>query len=298
MYDHDKRGFYRVLGSTPNSTSAELKRNYRRLALEHHPDREPDPEQRLIQHDRMRSLNEAYETLRNSELRSRYNEICGFPRCRRHPELYLSGRCIRCREAICPKCSNESRQTLLCHPCAERAERRRSVQDPVERALLALEDGEVDFAYQQLREALLVNPRDVVALTALSTVREKQGDFEGAIAALRLALEIKPGHAFSYYRLGTLHQRIDQESQARSAFEEALRLSPGAPKYAGALASLQSRKDRIHEPRFRPNDRVKHEVFGSGVVTEVTPVGVRVTFGDGGSRWLDPGRAPMVRHAC
>jgi len=168
--------------------------------------------------------------------------------------------------------------------------------DPVERALLAIEDGELDLANTELRSVLLANPRDVVALTALSMVREKQGDHRGAVVLLKLAVQIKPGHSLSHYRLGRLQQTLGDSKSARASFEEALRLSPGNSKYRGALASLNDAPNFGAATPYRLHDRVKHQVFGSGVVTEVTPVGVKVAFPEAGIRWLDPFRAPMVRH--
>ena len=294
MDEHDNKGFYRLLEATPNSTPSEIKRNYRRLALRHHPDVETNPEKRRRQHDLMRNLNEAYEMLRDPGRRGRYDRECAFPRCKLHPESFLSGRCSGCSELICPRCSRSARRPYVCHPCEEKADRRRRTKDPVESALLAIEDGDLDSAGHALTRALLANPRDVVALTALSTVREKRGDLAGAACVLMLALEIKPGHAFSYYRLGLLYQRLERDSDAETALREALRLSPGNAKYQGALFALQTPAGQAQELRFRPNDCVAHTVFGRGVVLEVTPVGVRVKFGECGIRWLDPTRSPMA----
>jgi tetratricopeptide (TPR) repeat protein len=294
MNEDDKRGYYRSLGSNPNSSPAELRQNYRRLAFRHHPDREPDPDLRLSQQSTLRTLNEAYEALRDPERRSDYDAECGFARCARHPETFLTLHCQRCGDGMCPLCASAA--DGLCGTCRERASRRMRTSDPVERALLAIEDGELDLANTELRSVLLANPRDVVALTALSMVREKQGDQRGAVVLLKLAVQIKPGHSLSHYRLGRLHQTLGDSRNARDSFEEALRLSPGNSKYRGALASLNDAPDFGVTSPYRLHDRVKHQVFGSGVVTEVTPVGVKVAFPEAGTRWLDPVRAPMVRH--
>lgn len=294
---NDKKDYYGLLEATPNTTHTDLKRNYRMLALRHHPDMEQDPNQRRKQHERMQSLNEAYETLRDPDRRSRYDTYCGFQRCKVHPASFIYDRCSRCFGVVCPQCCRAPEGPRLCVACLERSERRRRTSDPVERALLALEDGEISLAQCDLDEALLINPRNVVALTALATVREKQGDCKGAVEMLLLALQIKPGNAFSHYRLGMLYQRLGDLEQAAASYSEALRLNPGNNKYRRAIADLESGSTGSPEPRFHPNDRVAHTVFGPGVVTEVTPVGVRVNFGESGLRWLDPERSPMVRRA-
>ncbi|MCA1595676.1 MAG: hypothetical protein LC772_04535, partial [Chloroflexi bacterium] len=60
------------------------------------------------------------------------------------------------------------------------------------------------------------------------------------------------------------------------------------------MSLLDRDPSTVSEPRFRPGDQVRHDVFGSGEVTEVTQVGVRVRFLDDTQRWLDPVRAPIT----
>ena len=64
-----KRDYYEVLGADRGADEAELKRVYRRLAMEHHPDRNPnDPEAA----ERMKELNEAYAVLSDPQKRRVY----------------------------------------------------------------------------------------------------------------------------------------------------------------------------------------------------------------------------------
>jgi tetratricopeptide (TPR) repeat protein len=297
MDEHDRRGFYRILEASPNTPFADLKRHYRRLALRYHPDLEQDPGRRCEQQVLMQDLNEAWDHLRDSELRTQYDGECGFQRCIRHPLKFVDGACSRCGIHLCPECVPAGGTGGCCQACRERSERRRRTRDPVERALLAIEDGEFAAAHIALAEALVANPRDVVALTALSTVHEKRGDMQSAVAALKMALRLKPDHAFSHFRLGMLHQRLGDVPNARMAYSEALRLNPGNAKYLGALSTLKAAETNNSERKFHIHDRVAHQVFGSGVVSEVTQVGIKVVFGDGGARWLDPARSPMVRQS-
>jgi len=64
------KDYYKVLGLTPAATQAEVKRAYRRLALEHHPDRNPgDPDAAV----RFIEISEAYETLSDPARRAAYD---------------------------------------------------------------------------------------------------------------------------------------------------------------------------------------------------------------------------------
>ncbi len=62
--------YYAILGVTRDADEAEIKKAYRRVALESHPDRFPDDEDA---HERFRLASEAYETLSDPVKRSRYD---------------------------------------------------------------------------------------------------------------------------------------------------------------------------------------------------------------------------------
>ncbi|PZC45829.1 MAG: molecular chaperone DnaJ [Chloroflexi bacterium] len=65
-----KRDYYEVLGSDRGTDEAELKRAYRRLAMQHHPDRNPDDPEAA---DRMKEVNEAYAVLSDPQKRQIYD---------------------------------------------------------------------------------------------------------------------------------------------------------------------------------------------------------------------------------
>jgi len=61
--------FYEMLGVARDASEAEIKKAYRKLALELHPDRNPDPAAEA----RFKEITEAYEVLRDSQKRAMYD---------------------------------------------------------------------------------------------------------------------------------------------------------------------------------------------------------------------------------
>ena len=61
-----ERDFYAILGAGQDASQEEIERRYKRLAVRHHPDRGGDEEE-------MKSINEAYRTLRNEAARDAYD---------------------------------------------------------------------------------------------------------------------------------------------------------------------------------------------------------------------------------
>jgi len=67
-----KRDYYEVLGVAKNATDAELKKAYRRLAMKHHPDRNPDDKQA---EEQFKEAKEAYDILSDERKRSAYDQF-------------------------------------------------------------------------------------------------------------------------------------------------------------------------------------------------------------------------------
>ncbi len=67
-----KRDYYDVLGVAKNASEGELKKAYRRLAMKHHPDRNPDDK---AAEAKFKEANEAYEILSDSQKRAAYDQF-------------------------------------------------------------------------------------------------------------------------------------------------------------------------------------------------------------------------------
>ncbi|MBP5241456.1 MAG: DnaJ domain-containing protein, partial [Bacteroidales bacterium] len=66
----EKRDYYEVLGVSKEATPEELKKAYRKLALQYHPDRNPGDKEA---EEKFKEAAEAYEVLSNPDKRARYD---------------------------------------------------------------------------------------------------------------------------------------------------------------------------------------------------------------------------------
>ncbi|MBF0278233.1 MAG: molecular chaperone DnaJ [SAR324 cluster bacterium] len=67
-----KRDYYEILGVSKSVTGDDLKKAYRKVALQYHPDRNPDDK---AAEEKFKEATEAYEVLSNEEKRSRYDRF-------------------------------------------------------------------------------------------------------------------------------------------------------------------------------------------------------------------------------
>lgn len=65
-----KRDYYEILGVARDAPAEELKKTYRRLAMQHHPDRNPDDAEAEL---RFREISEAYDVLKDDQKRAAYD---------------------------------------------------------------------------------------------------------------------------------------------------------------------------------------------------------------------------------
>lgn len=68
-----KRDYYETLGVDRNVSDDELKKAYRKLARQHHPDLHIGDQQKKTAEEKFKEINEAYETLSDQDKRKRYD---------------------------------------------------------------------------------------------------------------------------------------------------------------------------------------------------------------------------------
>ena len=65
-----KRDYYEVLGVGKSADEKEIKKAYRKLAMQYHPDRNPDNKEA---EEKFKEINEAYEVLSDENKRRTYD---------------------------------------------------------------------------------------------------------------------------------------------------------------------------------------------------------------------------------
>jgi curved DNA-binding protein len=68
----DYKDYYKTLGVERNASEEEIRKAYRKLAMQYHPDRNPNDKQA---EERFKEINEAYQVLSDSQKRSHYDRL-------------------------------------------------------------------------------------------------------------------------------------------------------------------------------------------------------------------------------
>ena len=69
------KNYYKILKVKKDATQTEIKKSYRKLAMLHHPDRNPDNEE--VAEEKFKEITEAYDVLGDEKKRSEYDNLFG-----------------------------------------------------------------------------------------------------------------------------------------------------------------------------------------------------------------------------
>jgi curved DNA-binding protein len=68
----DYKDYYKILGVERKASADDIRKAYRKLAMQHHPDKNPGDKKA---EDKFKEINEAYQVLSDTEKRSRYDQL-------------------------------------------------------------------------------------------------------------------------------------------------------------------------------------------------------------------------------
>lgn len=88
MVFNSTKNYYEILGVSVDSTNAEIKSAYRKLARKYHPDINKDEDAISI----FKNITEAYEVLSNDAERSKYNTLKGFFKSEKNINFFSKSR--------------------------------------------------------------------------------------------------------------------------------------------------------------------------------------------------------------
>lgn len=201
------KSLYSVLGLDSDASEAAIRRAFRQLSLEHHPDRFP-PEQRGQAERRFQEITEAFNILTNPEARERYDR-----------ELMSGDR----TKATDPR---ELSRRFAAHGAQ------------------ALREGKLAEAVEHLQAAVDHDDGNAKAHYFLGQALDRlPGRQRDALRRMERAAQLEPGNAAFKAEAARLFLALGMASRARRFAREALSLDPTSTKAAAVLEESDPQED-------------------------------------------------------
>ena len=118
-------------------------------------------------------------------------------------------------------------------------------QSKLERALTAVQAGDLDNARRQFEELAMDDPHDPLTLYNLGLCYNEAGNYEAARKTLLSCLALDPGEANTYVALGMAEAKLGQMADAETHLAKALTLQPDNPYALRNLASVHAATARL-----------------------------------------------------
>ncbi|MBE9124643.1 MULTISPECIES: J domain-containing protein [unclassified Coleofasciculus] len=182
----DSRNYYEILEVPPEVTPQDLKKAYRRLARQYHPDLHPE---NPAAGERFKAICQAYHVLSDPVQRSQYDQ--GFDSDR-----------------------NLSEPVGL------------TAKDIYTQAVSKALNKEYQAAIENCNRAIELNPDFVEAYVERGVSRYKLGNARGALQDCNQALRIDPNYARAYYYQGRARYRLGYTQAAIEAYTQAIAQAP------------------------------------------------------------------------
>jgi Flp pilus assembly protein TadD len=145
-------------------------------------------------------------------------------------------------------------------------------QSKLERALAAVQAGDLEGARRQFEELAMDDPHDPLALYNLGLCYNEAGSYDAARKTLLSCLALDPGEANTYVALGLAEVKLGQMADAETHLVQALALEPDNPYALRNLASVHAATGRLPQAleELLRVDTILHDdpptVYGLGLV--------------------------------
>ncbi len=145
-------------------------------------------------------------------------------------------------------------------------------QSRLERALAAVQAGDLESARRQFEELAMDDPHDPLTLYNLGLCYNEAGSYEAARKTLLKCLELDPSEANTYVALGLAEAKLGQMADAEAHLVHAVALEPDNPYALRNLASVHAATRRLPQAleELLRVDATLHDdpptVYGLGLV--------------------------------
>jgi curved DNA-binding protein CbpA len=217
------QNYYEDLGLKPGVTRAEIKSAYRKLVLQHHPDRSTDPRSKAI----FLRVTEANEVLSDPEAKRRYDE---------HLELLAR----RAREAAEKRAADEKKAEEAARLRAERQATPSgvTVKEEVLRLQTLFGSGRHSEAEKLAYAIMQLDPRQAVPYAVLADILRGRGYMNEAGKMYAYAVQMDPGNPIYQRRYEMLLRNSRVVTKHGNMRLEAEDKSTLAPIVGGGFAVL------------------------------------------------------------
>jgi curved DNA-binding protein CbpA len=187
------KDYYSILGVDRLASEAEIKQAYRKLAMKHHPDKNPEESKDGIANAAFQDINEAYHTLIDKTRRTQYNK------------------------ALSEKAAGVQAHTVQDNQ-ADMAYRH---------GVEAYKANQFKRAVEYFRAAAKLNPKKAIYYDRLGiAIIKAGGPLEEAKMYCDKAIQMEMYNAEHYLSLGIIYQLAGMPEKAKEQYKEALKWDP------------------------------------------------------------------------
>jgi len=214
----DSHNYYQILEVSPGATQQEIKKAYRRLVRQYHPDSHPDNPDAT---ERFRVICEAYQVLSDEVKRSQYDQEVQ-PQSNPSKTESMTAQDFYVRAVSKALAKNYQGAVKDCDQAISLNPN--FVDAYVERGAAYYKLGNARGTLQDCNQALRINSQFAPAYYYQGRARYRLGYSQAAIDAYTQAIAYDSTHAQAYYRRGLAHKDLNEVESAIADFHQAAQL--------------------------------------------------------------------------